>query len=307
MSNNPWQIRKPRASRHQAQQSAQNRQTSGEANPHQPLPQAGFTPPPTQTDVQTVLSPSPQQRQSTSHRKPSPYLQPLPLLLALAFVVLGIFLLRATLNYAGAKGEYQTLVNQRAEEDRRKQAHKDEHLNARANSGFLALVRKYAAEYQVSPSFVSAIIKCESSFNPRAVSRVDARGLMQIMPDTGPWLAERLKMTDYQAQMLFDPETNIRLGVSYLAYLSDVFSGNPVMVAAAYHAGDNNVKRWALNHAQDQKTITLEQIPTDDTRSYVRKVMDAYAIYYQEDQQDKGNPVLVVMPAAGTAQPGAGN
>ena len=117
-----------------------------------------------------------------------------------------------------------------------------------------------------------------------AVSRVEARGLMQIMPDTGVWMAQRLKINSYRPDMLFDPETNIRFGTAYLAYLSDIFSGSPVMVAAAFHAGANNVKHWALNRAQDRKTIELEQIPTSDTRSYVRKVMDAYAIYYEKDK-----------------------
>lgn len=159
-----------------------------------------------------------------------------------------------------------------------------EHYRARANSGYLGLIEKYAQEYGVNPSFVSAIIKCESSYRADAVSRVEARGLMQIMPDTGVWMAQRLKINNYRPDMLFDPETNIRFGTAYLAYLSDIFSGSPVMVAAAFHAGDNNVKRWALNLAQDKKTIELEQIPTSDTKSYVRKVMDAYAIYYEKDK-----------------------
>ncbi|MGI6724878.1 MAG: lytic transglycosylase domain-containing protein [Christensenellales bacterium] len=161
-----------------------------------------------------------------------------------------------------------------------------EHYRARANSGYLGLIEKYAKEYGVNPSFVSAIIKCESSYRADAVSRVNARGLMQIMPDTGIWMAKRLKMSGYQPDDLFDPEINIRFGTAYLSYLSDIFSGSPVMVAAAFHAGDNNVKRWALNRSQDKKTIELEQIPTSDTKSYVRKVMDAYAIYFEKD---KGN------------------
>lgn len=199
------------------------------------------------------------------------------------FVVLALAALAAGLTYSHENNRLKALTAQREEEARRIQAHKDEHINARRRSGYLPLIRKYANEYGISPSFVSAVIKCESSFNPLAVSRVNARGLMQVMPDTGVWLAERLNVDDYQPDLLFKAELNIRFGAYYLSYLSNMFDGSPVMVAAAFHAGSGNVKNWALTRASDMKTITLEMIPTDDTRSYVRKVLDAYAIYYEED------------------------
>jgi soluble lytic murein transglycosylase len=129
---------------------------------------------------------------------------------------------------------------------------------------------------------------------------------MQIMPDTGTWLASRMDIAGYAREMLFEPEFNVRMGTYYLAYLSDVFSGNPVMVAAAFHAGDNNVKRWALDRAPDGKTVTLDMIPTDDTRSYVRKVMDAYAIYYSEQVGEKGL-LPAGLPSAAAYGGGAGD
>jgi soluble lytic murein transglycosylase-like protein len=55
------------------------------------------------------------------------------------------------------------------------------------------------------------------------------------------------------------------------------------MIAAAFHAGANNVKQWALKYGEDQKTIGIDQIPTDDTKDYVKKVMNAYALYYEYD------------------------
>lgn len=206
--------------------------------------------------------------------------------LALLALVL-VFALVSGFVFSGAKGRLDGLVAQREAEAQRIRDHKQEHYNARDRSGYHDLIKKYAVEYGLSPSFLSAIIKCESSFDARAVSRVNARGLMQIMPDTGTWLASRLNLKNYQPDALFDPETNIRFGAFYLSYLSDMFAGSPVMVASAYHAGANNVKHWALNRAEDRKTITLDLIPMDDTRSYVRKVMDAYAIYYE---QDEGSP-----------------
>ena len=217
--------------------------------------------------------------------------------LGLAALLL-VFALASGLLLSGAQGRLSALVAEREAEAQRLLDHKQAHYSVRSRSGYHELIKKYAVEYGISPSFLSAIIKCESSFNTQAVSRVNARGLMQIMPDTGTWLAGRLNLKNYQPDALFDPETNIRFGAFYLAYLSDMFAGSPVMVASAYHAGANNVKHWALNRSEDRKTITLDQIPMDDTRSYVRKVMDAYAIYYEQDEGSPAAP-FNLQPAVG--------
>ena len=214
--------------------------------------------------------------------------RPVSILFMCMIAVLAMSAAAAGIILASNQQKLEKLIMTRQAEEQRLLAHKQEHLNARGNSGYNDLIWKYALEYGVSPSFISAVIKCESSYNPSAVSRVDARGLMQIMPDTGIWLAGKLNMSNYQPDSLFDPETNIRFGAYYLAYLSDMFNGSPIMVASAYHAGANNVKLWALSRAEDMKTIGIEQIPMEDTLSYVRKVMDAYAIYYEKDQ---GSPV----------------
>jgi len=239
---------------------------------------------------QQVLARHPRQ-QATPPRpreRRQPARQPLPraLLILLAVMVLGAVI--TGILYNSRAQRLGVLESQRAQEEARRLAHRMEHLNARANSGFGPLIEQFAREYNINPSFLSAVIKCESSYRPDAVSRVNARGLMQIMPNTGTWLAGKLGITGYQPEALFDPQTNIRFGAYYLAYLSDMFGGDPVMVASAYHAGDNNVKRWALGRSEDMKTIRLDQIPMDDTRSYVRKVMDAYAIYYEHDQGGPG-------------------
>lgn len=219
----------------------------------------------------------------------------------LALVAAGIIaVLVSGLLLAAQQEQLHSLRSERQQAADRLLAHKQEHYNARQNSGYLGLIQKYAKENGISPSFVSAIIKCESSFKSDAVSRVNARGLMQIMPDTGTWLAGKLKISDYQPDALFDPETNIRFGTYYLAYLSDIFKGSPVMVAAAYHAGANNVKSWAMRLSSDMQTISLEQIPARDTRDYVGKVMNAYAIYFEKDQQTAA-VVAGALPAADTA------
>lgn len=217
-----------------------------------------------------------------------------------------LVLLASALFYSAAKGRYGELLAKRAAEAARIQAHKDEHTNARKNSGYLELIEQYAKEYNISPSFLSAIIKCESSYDRYATSRVNARGLMQIMPNTGSDLARALKIEGYTPDRLFEPALNIRFGAHYLAHLSSQFAGSPVMTAAAYHAGAANVKQWALRDSQDQKTVTLDAIPMDNTRDYVRKVMDAYAIYYEQDQMALRGavPADAVLLAGSGSKPG---
>ena len=147
---------------------------------------------------------------------------------------------------------------------------------------YTQLVETYAAKYNLQPAFVCAIILNESSFRPTAESGIGARGLMQLMEGTASWInSEYLHLPDYSFQKLWDPEVNIMFGCWYLRYLSSLFNGDPVLVASAYHAGQGNVKLWLANRAYsgDGVSLAVENIPTDDTRSYVRKVVRDYAIY----------------------------
>ena len=209
-------------------------------------------------------------------------------LAAVFFGLLLVVLAIASVSLIQQNSRLQALEDER-EAARLQQAGKVEnHLRHRAQSGYQGLIDSYSAEYQIDPAFVAAVIKCESNFLPRAVSSADARGLMQIMPDTGVWLAGRLGTPNYTIDRLFEPQLNIQFGAYYLAYLSNHFDGQPVMVAAAYHAGMNNVKLWALKYAADQRTLSVDELPMSNTRDYVRKVMDAYAIYYEQDAMEKG-------------------
>ena len=143
-----------------------------------------------------------------------------------------------------------------------------------------------AQQYGLRPAFVAAIILNESSYDPSAVSSVGARGLMQLLPDTGRWVAGKLGIRDYTDDLLFDVETNLRLGVWYLDFLSDRYGGDPVLVACAYHAGHGNVDTWLTRYSRDGQTLSLDEIPMENTRSYARKVVDSYAIYLENYYQD---------------------
>lgn len=140
----------------------------------------------------------------------------------------------------------------------------------------------YATLYGVDPAYVAAIIKRESDYDPRAVSRKDARGLMQMMPDTFDWVRKNTGYRDAKIDILFQPEPAIKMGCYLLRYIIDTMkTDDPVLVACAYHAGWGNVQSWLKKYSTDGKTLTLAQIPTDDTRYYAGKVLNAYAIYQQ--------------------------
>ena len=143
------------------------------------------------------------------------------------------------------------------------------------------LIEKYAAEYNLQPAFVCAIIMNESSFRSSAMSSVGARGLMQLMPDTAEWIAGKLKVESYHFDRMYDPESNIRFGCWYLNYLSRLFRGDPILIACAYHAGQSNVTAWLSNssYSSDGRTIPLEKIPMADSKTYARRVTEDYGIY----------------------------
>jgi len=120
-------------------------------------------------------------------------------------------------------------------------------------------IREAATLYQIPEELVRAVIKIESDFDPRAVSRANARGLMQLVPET----AARMTVTD-----VFDPRQNIFGGVRYLRILANTFNGDLELTIAGYNAGENAVIR--------NGGIP----PYEETQQYVAKVL-AYYRYYR--------------------------
>ena len=149
-----------------------------------------------------------------------------------------------------------------------------------------ALIRARADENGLDPALVAGLILAESDYRPEVVSEANAQGLMQLLPDTGRWVAGKLGIRDYTDDLLFDAETNLRLGVWYLDFLSDRYGGDPVLVACAYHAGHGNVDTWLTRYSKDGRTLSLAEIPMENTRSYARKVVDSYAIYLENYYQE---------------------
>ena len=142
-------------------------------------------------------------------------------------------------------------------------------------------ITAYADAQELDPALVAAVILCESSYDPKAESRLGARGLMQLMPDTAEWVAHKLGEdgADYSFDNLYDPQTNIRFGTWYLGYLSRRFNGDATKIVCAYHAGQGNVDSWLKNPQYSSDGVTIDVIPTQDTATYASRVLRARDIY----------------------------
>ncbi|MBR2570867.1 MAG: lytic transglycosylase domain-containing protein [Clostridia bacterium] len=142
-------------------------------------------------------------------------------------------------------------------------------------------IDRWADEYQLEKARVAAVIYCESSFRPNETSRTGAVGLMQIMPNTGSWIAEKLGDDSYTESSLLDPDTNIRYGCWYLNYLEKRFGSDLATVTAAYHAGEGNVSKWLQDKAfsADGKKLTAIPESNPETQKYVSRIALALVAY----------------------------
>ena len=156
-------------------------------------------------------------------------------------------------------------------------------------------ITHYSGYFELDPALVCAVILSESSFDPMAESRLGARGLMQLMPDTAEWVAHKLGEDDasYTFDNLYDPEVAIRYGCWYLGYLSRRFDGDATKIICAYHAGQGNVDAWLKNPQYSKDGVTLDVIPYENTSTYCSRVLkarDVYRKYYFPVPDGEGIP-----------------
>ncbi len=128
------------------------------------------------------------------------------------------------------------------------------------------IIYRYSSSFGVDYPLVKAVIRAESGYNPKAVSRKGAMGLMQLMPETASL---------FDCENPFDPESNIRTGIKYLKYLMDYFNGRVELALAAYNAGPKNVIKYGYSIP-----------PFNETKSYVKKVLEYYRIYSNVSRAD---------------------
>lgn len=141
------------------------------------------------------------------------------------------------------------------------------------------LVNDAAAEYNLPPSLVFAVIHTESSFQEQALSPADAKGLMQLTDDTFRWALSRSGETGkYTPEDLYDPAINIHYGVYVLSLLGEQFEYTET-VLAAYNAGQGRVSSWLRDPALSADGKRLDSIPYPETETYVDRVLEAQERY----------------------------
>jgi len=146
---------------------------------------------------------------------------------------------------------------------------------------FKAAVLARAQSIGLEPAYVYGLIRQESRFIMDARSGVGASGLMQVMPATAKWTAKKIGMSDFVAAKLNDRDTNIAIGTGYLKLVLDSFQGSMPLAAAAYNAGPSRARTWrgASGAPVLEAAIWAENIPFNETRDYVKKVLSNTTLY----------------------------
>ena len=146
---------------------------------------------------------------------------------------------------------------------------------------FKAAVLARAQSIGLEPAYVYGLIRQESRFVMDARSVVGASGLMQVMPATAKWTAKKIGMGDFTPAKLTDRDTNIAIGTGYLKLVLDSFQGSMPLAAAAYNAGPSRARTWrgASGAPVLEAAIWAENIPFNETRDYVKKVLSNTTLY----------------------------
>lgn len=155
-------------------------------------------------------------------------------------------------------------------------------------------VIKWSNQRQLNPLLVIALIRQESRFRKDIRSVVGAVGLMQIMPDTGKWIAEKIKVKNYDLE---NADDNISFGTWYLNHTHENYKNNSLFAIASYNAGPGNVDQWIKKYQAQNPEEFIEKIPFGETKKYVEIVLGNYwnylRIYNPEISQklaEYGNP-----------------
>lgn len=160
-----------------------------------------------------------------------------------------------------------------------------------ANSTFLAKklypiyfqqeIRDSAANYDIDPFLIAAIIRVESNYQIGQESRKGAIGVMQIMPDTAEWIIEARGHPKHTLDELHSVDVNINLGSWYIGWLLKQYKGNQLYALAAYNAGQGNVNKWKQSEIWDGTWEHIDRIPFGETRHYVQRVMYYWKKYHK--------------------------
>ena len=160
-------------------------------------------------------------------------------------------------------------------------------------------------EIGLDTAYVYGLIRQESRFIMDARSSVGASGLMQVMPATAKWTARKIGLNHFTLDQLNQRDTNIAIGTGYLKLVLDNFEGSQTLAAAAYNAGPSRSRRWR-NGPVLEGAIWAENVPFNETRDYVKKVLSnatAYAALISGQPQSLKSRLGQVGPRDAAAQP----
>jgi soluble lytic murein transglycosylase len=132
---------------------------------------------------------------------------------------------------------------------------------------------------RLDPHLVASLIRQESEFNPAAISRANAMGLMQLLPTVGKGMAKEMKIKHFSPDELLVADTNLRLGTRYFRQIVDHYDGQVEYALAAYNAGEDRVSDWRKNGNFADVEEFVESIPFTETREYVQAIMRNAVIY----------------------------
>jgi soluble lytic murein transglycosylase len=141
-------------------------------------------------------------------------------------------------------------------------------------------LRRYSEQNSLDPYLVASLIRQESEFNPGAISRANAVGLMQLLPSTAKKVAKEEKLKNFNPNQLLSPSVNMQLGTRYFRGVVDKF-GSFEYALAAYNAGDDRVKDWLGQGKYRDPQEFVESIPFTETREYVQAIMRNANVYRQ--------------------------
>ena len=148
-------------------------------------------------------------------------------------------------------------------------------------------IRTQAREKRLDPSLIAGVIYAESKFND-STSSAGALGMMQLLPSTAHFIAQRTGGTRFTTADLATPDINIAYGSWYLRYLLDRYGGDEVLALAAYNGGMGNVDRWVAEAGAQGRRLQVSDIPFPETRAYVQRVLDARQRYRRTYPRELG-------------------
>jgi peptidoglycan lytic transglycosylase len=165
-------------------------------------------------------------------------------------------------------------------------------------------VDRWATQNGVPPELLLALMREESGLDPTVISGAGAIGLTQLMLPTAQGVAKRLKLGRVRQADLMKPPIAIRIGAAYFGGLLKRYEGSEALALAAYNVGDGPVKRWLEQRGGLPLDAFVEEIPVQETRGYVKRVLRSYATYRFLYGGRDGKPVHLAQPLPKLAQRG---